>query len=251
MNKTQRFFSDVSLSYRCIQVVLGGLLGDSSLKLQKGYRNARYQIRHSINQKNYLEWKHKSLKEIALPKLQEQKPDGFSTNKKISFQSKAHNELTKIHKVVCKNNKLVIEHGWINALDELALLVWWLDDGSLVAGRKQGCFCTDGFSLETVKILQEYLADAWNIKVRVATQNNTRIKNSKQSVYYRLYLNNSELRKLFDVIMPHLEVETMVQKFTLVYNDFDFKQRWICTMKKAMPESMHKSIDLWYASRTK
>ena len=250
MNNLQ-IFSDVSLSYHCIQVILGGLLGDGSLKLQKGYRNARYQIRHSITQKQYLEWKHKLLKEVALPKLQEQKPDGFSTNKMIAFQSKAHKDLTKIYDCVCQNNNLVIERTWLDSLDELALLVWWLDDGSLVADRKQGCFCTDGLSLDKVELLKEYLADVWKINVKIGTRDDTKIKNTTQKEYYRLYLNNSELRKLFRLIMPHLEVETMVQKFTLVYNDFDYKERWICTMKQSMPKSMHNAINLWYASRTK
>lgn len=249
--KSTQIFSDVSLSYQCIQTLLGGLLGDGSLKMQKGYRNARYQIRHSIIQKEYLEWKHKLLKEVALPKLQLQEPDGFSQNKKLSLQSKAHIDLTKIYKVVCKNNKLVIERSWLGALEKLALLIWWLDDGSLVAGRKQGCFCTDSFSLETLELLQEYLADVWKIKVKIGTRDDTKIKKTKKRRYYRLYLNNSELRKLFDLIMPYLEEESMVQKFTLVYNDFDYKQRWICTMKRAMPKSMHKAIDLWYAERTK
>ena len=246
MNNTQ-IFLNVSLSHHCIQILLGGLLGDGSLKIQKRYRNARYQIRHSITQKEYIEWKHRLLKEVALPKLQIQKPDGFSIAEKISLFTKAHKELTTIHSAVCKNNKLVVERSWLDALDELALLVWWLDDGSLVAGRRQGCFCTDGFPLETVELLQGYLADVWKINAKISTRDDTKIKGRKQKAYYRLYLSNSELRKLFDLIMPYLEVETMVQKFALVYNDLDYKQRWICTMKKAMPCSMHKAIDMWYA----
>ena len=38
-----RVFVNISLSNRCMQTILGGLLGDGSLKIQKNYRNARYQ----------------------------------------------------------------------------------------------------------------------------------------------------------------------------------------------------------------
>lgn len=236
-------FSNVSLSYCCMQTLLGGLLGDGSLKIQKNYRNARYQIRHSIAQREYLEWKQKQLEEVALLKLQVQKADGFSALQKISLQSKAHPELTKIHSVVCKNNTLCIQRDWLNALDELALLIWWLDDGSLVSKRKQGCFCTDNFCLQEVELLKQWLEERWNIATKV-----TGIKkvNGNKPVYYRLYFNTTEVKKLFNLIMPHLEVGTMVNKFTLKYNNFDYQQRWICTMKDKMPEKMHKEIDQWY-----
>ena len=52
--KMREPFKDISLSYVCIQVILGSVLGDGSLKIQKNYKNARLQIRHSVVQKEYL-----------------------------------------------------------------------------------------------------------------------------------------------------------------------------------------------------
>lgn len=237
-------FCHISLSHRCIQILLGGLLGDGSLRIQKNYRNARYQIRHSIKQIEYLEWKHKHLHEVALPKLQLQKADGFSKDPKIGLQSKAHPELTKIHAIVCKNNRLSIERNWLDNLDELALLIWWLDDGSLVANRRQGCFCTDLFSFEEISSLKQHLEEIWKIQAKIRPIKKP--KGGTKPSYYRLYLNNTELRKLFNLVMPYFEIGSMVNKFALLYNDFDYQQRWICAMKEAIPKKMHQHIDKWY-----
>ena len=265
---SKKRLKNISLSYQCIQIILGGLLGDSSLKLQKGYKNARLQIRHSITQKEYLLWKADKLKEIANAStcIQIQKADGFSKNEKIAFMSKALPELSEIHKVVCKNNLLRIERHWLNHFDELALLVWWLDDGSIIANGKKGVFCSDAFDYPSHKILRRYLIVVWDITPTIG--NLYRQKNDKsnkavlveekkdllarqedrvytKSVYHRLYLNNQELRKLFHLIMPLLKTASMVKKFALRYNDSEHQQRWISKMKAEMP-TFHKEIDDLY-----
>lgn len=244
---TQELFRDISLSHNCIQVILGSVLGDGSLKIQKNYKNARLQIRHSIVQKEYLLWKKTQLNEITLPKTQIQKPDGFSKNYKISFQSRATKELTKIHAIVCKNNQVNIKLDWLNVLDKLGLLVWWLDDGSLIAKRTQGCFCTDTFNESCHKILQQYFLDLWEINTRIGTISTANLKNSNPALpfYNRLYLNNTELQKLFNLIMPLLETEDMVRKFALQYKNNKDQERWISIMKKAMPK-FHNEINRLY-----
>ena len=98
-----------SCQERLYQVILGGVLGDGSLKIQKRYRNARYQIRHSIAQKDYKIWKHKLLSEVALTRLQKQKKSFFSTKDMINFQKEALKALTQIHSIVCKDNRLHID----------------------------------------------------------------------------------------------------------------------------------------------
>lgn len=242
-------FTHISLSYTCIQVILRSLLGDGSLKIQKNYKNARLQIRHSILQKEYLIWKATYLKEIGLARLQTQKADGFSQNAKISFQSRAAKELTQIHNIVCKNNTLHIEFRWLNAIDELALLVWWLDDGSLVSNGKRGRFCTHIFSTENHQVLQQYFLQSWQIHTTIGHV--TRVyKNSGVALppYNVLHLNTTDLRKLFHLIMPLLENESMVRKFAIRYKKRIDQERWISLMKKAMPK-FHDEIDRLYGHK--
>lgn len=239
--------SVISLSDQCKQVILGSLLGDGCLTIQKGYKNARMQIRHSIVQEDYIKWKFEMLSEIALKKLQYQKPDGYSNNQKIGFMSKAMSQLTEINRICYKDNKLQIKRFWLNHLTELGLLIWWLDDGSLVRKGKGGVFCTDGFDLPAIKILHKYFKKVWKIDTKIGLLNR-RGDGYTKDVYYRLYLNNTELRKLLHLIMPLMEVPAMVRKMCLRYKDPQFQQRWISEMKKAMP-TMHTAIDAFYESQ--
>ena len=150
--------SEVPLSGRCKQILLGGLLGDSSLTLQKNYKNARYQFRHSTTQKEYFLWKFNNLSEIALATPKYSQPDGASKNVKVNFMSRALPALTEIYNID------------------------------------------------------------------------------------RLGLGNAELKKLFRLILPLLETPTMLNKFTLRYNDLNYHERWISTMKEALHQ-FHKEID--------
>lgn len=260
----------IPLSDRCREVILGSLLGDGSLKIAKGYKNARLTIRHSIVQEEYLRWKAEELQEIASTgSIQLQKPDGFSANKKISFQSRALPQLTVIHRKAYEDNQLRIKRSWLNHMTELSLLVWWLDDGSIIANGRKGVFCTESFDLTAHRILQRYLKVVWGISTTVGNHWCAAKHSDEQK--HRLYLNNSELRKLFRLIMPvfgglsdispnepqHAGVTyrkeavssnlhtTMLKKFCLQYNDPQFQQRWISDMKESMP-TLEAEIDQWY-----
>lgn len=45
------------LSCRTKAILLGSILGDGSLKIRKGCKNAAFQEKHSMKQKEYLMWK--------------------------------------------------------------------------------------------------------------------------------------------------------------------------------------------------
>ena len=55
LNLTRKKLYKVPLSDQCKAIVLGSILGDGSLKIQKGSANARLTIRHSIVQQEYLD----------------------------------------------------------------------------------------------------------------------------------------------------------------------------------------------------
>lgn len=248
-NLSGKRLSQISLSDQCKQVILGGLIGDACLTMQKGYKNARLQIRHSIVQEGYMRWKFEMLKEIAPKKLQTQKPDGYSSNKKLGFMSLVNEDVTKIYQVVSKQNKLDIKRSWLNHLTELGLLIWWLDDGSIIKNGRNGVFCTDGFELDGIKILQDYLKVVWKIETTLGkVKRENKGKDAKREFYYRMYLNNRELRKLFHLIMPLMKEPTMIKKMCLTYKDPQFQQRWISEMKAAMP-TMHTAIDAFYEGK--
>lgn len=218
----------VPLSDQTRAIILGSILGDGSLKIQKRCLNANLMIRHSETQKDYLLWKAEMLKEIARDRsIGVQEADGYSKNRKWRFFSKNLPSLTELHQQTYKNNTLRIKRKWLNQMTPLSLAVWWCDDGSLISyGGRKGVFCTDGFDESSVKILAHYLKAVWNIRTIVAPVG--RKRDGKQEKYWRIWIRSQEeLKKFLRIIIPYIPVASMLRKVILLYKDSQLQQRWI------------------------
>ena len=223
MNKNK----SVPLSDKTREIILGSLLGDGSLKIHKGYKNARFSFRHSIDQKDYFFWKLSQLKEISSDKnVFMQEKDGYSNNKKLRYQSKAMLELTELYKLTHKRNHLNIRRKWLNRMTALSLAIWWFDDGSLISNSRKGVFCTDGFDKLSVKIISQYLQKVWNIRTIVAPV--SRKRDGKQLEYWRIWIRSTnELKKFLKIIIPYTFAPSMLRKVIMLYKDRQLQQRWI------------------------
>ena len=203
-----------SLSVECKEIILGSLLGDGSLKINEEYKNARFSFRHSIKYKDYFFWKVKNLKEISGKRCYWLQRDG-----KLRYQSLALPELTEIYNFCSKGGKFKVRRRWLNLLTPRALAVWWMDDGSLVKNSRQGVFCTDKFTEKEQRVLARYLLKVWKIRVRIG---------KSEKGYYRIWLRSTEmLKKFLKIILPYVEVESMLPKIILLYKDSQLQQRWI------------------------
>lgn len=214
-----------SLSCRCKEIILGSLLGDGSLKLQKGYKNARFSFRHSLKQQDYFYWKVEQLKEISGEKSIFTQSDKNAWGKdKLTYQSLALPSLTELYNLTHKKNKLWIRRKYLNQLSPLSLCIWWLDDGSLVSDCRQGVFCTDNFPYKDLLTIVRYFYKVWKIRVRIG-----RVATfGKRSNQYRLWIRSTEeLKKFLRIILPHVQVRTMVYKVLILYNDPNLQERWI------------------------
>jgi hypothetical protein len=219
----------MSLSPKSKAIILGSVLGDGSLRLHSKYRNARFSFRHSIKQKEYFYWKVEQLSEIsARQSVFEQASDGFSSKKKLRFQSAALPELTELYNLIHQKGKFVIRRKWLNQMNELSLAIWWFDDGSLIGNGRKGVICTDNFRLSSQKILARYLQVVWGIRVQIGVVNGEHREIQKKDKYFRLnFYSSSELEKFLRIILPYLPVEKMIYKVLLLYKDARLQQRWI------------------------
>ena len=204
-------------------IILGSLLGDGSLKIHKGYKNARFSFRHSVVQKEYFFWKTTSLSEVSSVHHTWQQGtkgrDGWE-REKLRYQSKALASLTELYHLTAKGKRFRIQRKWLNLLTPLSLAIWWCDDGSLVSDSRQGVFCTDGFSLDEVRTLDRYMKKVWGITTAVG-----RIGKTDQ---YRLWIRSTEsLQKFLRIILPYIPVESMLSKVLMMYRDPHLQQRWI------------------------
>lgn len=219
------------LSDQSKEIILGSLLGDGSLKIHSPYKNARFSFRHSVHQKEYFFWKNEMLKEISGgSSFWQQKADGFG-GEKLRYQSLALESLTDLYQLTSKNNHLEIQRKWLNKLTPLSLMVWWLDDGSLIGNGRRGVFCTDSFSLKEQKLLVRYLYKVWGIKVAIGKIH--RERNGKIKEYYRLWVRSGEeLKKFLRIILPHMLMPSMLPKVLLLYKDSKLQQRWISEVSR-------------------
>lgn len=217
----QKFNLHRILSKQAEQSILGSMLGDGCLSLPKLAKNPYFQMRHSPLQKEYFLWKAELLLEIQRPvSSHQQMPDGYSKDAKLHFSSKNTERLMGLYELIYKTGKKSIRRRWLNLMTPLSLLIWWLDDGSIISSRK-GVFCTDGFSLEEIEILKRYLLVVWNITTHIGQV-------SSRKSQYRLYFHGvEELKKFLRIILPELKIKSMLYKFFLKYKDHDLQQRWI------------------------
>jgi hypothetical protein len=249
---TRKTLANLNIPQDSLQVLLGTLLGDGSLKINKNYVNARFQMRHAIRYADWFYWKANKLSMFSSAKaihIQQPSKGSYGKTPMLHFQTLTNKSLTKIHSIVTKKNILSIKRSWLNFLSPVALMCWWLDDGALTANWRQGVFCCEGFNKKQQKILAKYLNKVWKINARVVPHRITQKKKGvvvKSYLASRIKLSTTELKKLLKIIMPFVPCANMVYKVCLRYADSKLQQRWISEVKKALPQFVAE-IDLFYS----
>lgn len=220
------------LSDQCKEIILGSLLGDGSLKINKPYKNARFSFRHSVQQQEYFFWKSSQLKEISGEAYWWQQEKNGLGGRMLRYQSRASESLTALYRQTHEKNRLVIRRRWLNQLGPQSLAIWWLDDGSLIVNTRRGVLCTDPFPYEEQKLLARYLLVTWGVRVSIGKI--IRMHDGAIREYYRLWIRSSEeLKKFLRIILPYMRVPSMLPKVLLLYRDSQLQQRWISEVSNA------------------
>lgn len=151
-----------------VDLIIGSILGDGSLRIPKHGKNAIFSERHCEKQKSYLEWKSDLLKPFIQSKLQFEKGgshiiSGVGCNVQNSYKisSISHSKLTEIYKLFyVGNGNKVIPNNLCDYLNDFVLTVWFMDDGSLVWKNRYYRFDlhTENFSYNEQVIIQEALS---------------------------------------------------------------------------------------------
>lgn len=228
-------------------VLCGTCLADSSLRINRGYKNARIQCRHSSRQASWFFWKWTfCLKEFTngLSSITFQNPDGYQSKSienegeslgKLKVATKADVKLTALHSILCKKNREVIERRWLNHMTDYFLMVVWLDDGSLL-NRRQGVICLDSIPEDQQKVFVAYLKTVWGIE---AYCKNTEERMSNGEFRHRIHIKDTNsLLRLLRIVAPIIPVKEMLYKVMFVpVNDTDLLQRWASEVEElVLPE---------------
>ena len=237
-------------------VLCGTCLGDSSLRINPKYANARIQNRHSSRQASWFFWKWTvccSEYTNGLDSMTFQVSDGYQKDSskkedeetlgKLKVSTKAHKDLTALHSIICPKNKEKIERYWLNHMTDYFLMVIWLDDGSLY-NTHQGCLSLDFFPKEEQEVFVNYLESVWDVKAYLkntvelppkagalsarAQARGRRLKMKDGRDLYKIYIKDQEsLLNLLRIVAPLIPVKEMLYKVMFVpFNNKGLLQRW-------------------------
>jgi hypothetical protein len=169
-------------------IIIGTILGDGYMRIVPGRHNAFLEINHALSQREYVDWKYKSLKNLSAsaPKVR----NGNGTRQAIRFHTRQSEEMTKIYRQFYESKTKVIPDNL--SLDPVSLAVWYMDDGSRC--RESDVYLnTQQFDAQSQSILLKALAE-FGLD---ATLN-------KDKEYQRIRFLKKSIPKLFATIEPHI-----------------------------------------------
>ena len=184
-----------NLSYEQEQFVLGSLLGDLNLSNPKlnGRKNSRLAIVQCEKQKELFMKKVEILGEfMGSYRLTIPKPDPRTGKIYTGYRgnSKAHKVFTDIYNLLYINGNKTITKEYLDKITSpIALAFWFMDDGS-----ECGTIATNSFSLDEVKLLQNWLLKKWNISSTIWGKR----------VNYVLHIDNSSRQQFENLIKPYI-----------------------------------------------
>ncbi len=246
-------FHPVVLSTLC-----GTVFGDSSLKVQKGYTNARLSYRHSSRQTDWFMWKTLcAFGEFTTEEgIQFQLPDGYQAEAsaivgeclgKWKISTRVDERLTSLQEKIAPNNVKRIQRFWLNHMNNYFLMTLWLDAGGLTGNLGcQGMIATGEMPLDQVNILAEYLKTVWKINCYGGELDSQKMK--KGHLVTRLYISDQEnLQEFLRIIAPIIPVKSMLYKICFFPNDVSLQQRWASELKSMIRPEWHDEIDKIYS----
>jgi hypothetical protein len=147
-------------------LILGTLLGDGGLQLppQNRPQSASLKILHCAADDRLVYWKYRFLRRMVRtpPKLVPN-PGYKADSKAVRFNTLFYPELLNYQRIVYPNGKKTITQAWLRLIDSpLALVTWFLDDGTLIRGVSAR-IATHGFTKTSVQRLRRWLKSRWHL----------------------------------------------------------------------------------------
>jgi len=164
-----------------LSVILGSVLGDAYI-----YPQGKICIEQSAEQKSYLLWKYRFLKNLCYPKVSRVIRFDHRYNKKnISFRFFLRQYFRPLRHIFYDNGKKIVPNCLAKVFTPLALAVWYMDDGHLEHG-KYPLFATEGFSDLDIKLLTKMIFSNFDLNTKIDANRRIRINSSSKDRFYKL-----------------------------------------------------------------
>ena len=178
-------------------IVIGGILGDSFLQ-KTGKKNARLRLEHCARQKEYIFWKWRELARYMQDKpryLSRFNPVWKKQYNYYRCQSHSSPEFGKLQLLFYSDKQKQIPEAINKLLDELALAVWFMDDGYYYKRDKIAYIYLSKLTDESIQRLKCVLAENFNLFPKLE---------KKKTQTLNLKFCADDTRKLMKIIAPHV-----------------------------------------------
>jgi DNA-binding CsgD family transcriptional regulator len=185
LNNTSRE-NKLILSDTAEQIILGSILGDGYISPYRKPENKKYLlnscliIKHSIKQKEYVQYKKELLEKENIKchlyftkgsDVKEHFIRGNKVKENGSFRLSAQRNVSfnKYRDIFYRNNTGKRVSRYLYKLKALGLAIWSMDDGY----KKANSFvlCTNSFTFKEVKLLQKILKHNFNLETTIQKSN--------------------------------------------------------------------------------
>lgn len=201
-------------------IIYGTILGDANI--QKRNQSYRLKIDHSIEQQQYVFWKHKQLKRLCQTTQAPKETIDTKGHKGLEFYTSSGKYLQSFHELFYEPVEQVDKNGnkkvrYVKKITQkliqklpmhpMVLATFFLDDGSVRNDCYAGKIATQGFTEAENCLLCDYLAK-WDIEALV-------VKHTAESgqFYLTIPASNGAFKKLVSVISPIVkQIPDMVYK---------------------------------------
>lgn len=202
---------EMKLSSKQRSFIIGSMLGDATMRVGIKAKNANFKIDHCLEQKEYVFWKYKILKNLVLtpPRLSYRTTfEGIRYKKSWWFRTLRHPVLTEIYNQFYTTDSYRCGHKivpdlLIDEMNPFVMAVWVMDDGSY--NQEKIDISTYSFTLKEIEKLCSIIKKKFKI---------TMLYYKDRDKGYRIYCNKKETQKLVDLICPYI-IKTMRYKIGL------------------------------------
>ena len=171
------------------QIIVGTVLGDSSIRKGKTDKYNFLTCQHGPTQKEYAEWKAQVL-EGGLLKTTCKEYTRLTPNKKtgkiygiVAMRVRNNVELDYFRDIFYVDNVKVISDEVLQYYTPLAMAVHFMDDGHRVSDRGTMSLATCGFDLQSIKRLRLYLFERYDIETNLTHDRRITMRKKTQDVF--------------------------------------------------------------------
>ena len=194
------------------------VIGDGCLSINKGNRNAYFQMSHGGKQYEYLMWKKQILEQVTKCSVSKGQKSGFGKITDGCHLSSRVNPLyTKLHeRFYLYYGRKSIDMYLLKRITPLALAIIYMDDGCCGRGdpkywtKDTFYLCLCNFDYANLFLIKKSLKIKYDLDWNIIKQS---MKPNSKRRYHNLRLLNKHNQRFVDIIKPYVEqVPSMTYK---------------------------------------